>query len=470
MFSLKRNKYIKLVRNKNKLTLPDKKIYPMKKNKKVFVIDTNVILHDFKCLYKFQENDIVLPIVVLEELDHLKKGDSQINFHAREFTRELDKLSGDNLFNGGIALGKGLGKLSIETGKPYSDKLKESFPEPTPDHRILAISEDVKAKKKDIEVILVSKDINLRMKAKSLGILAQDYKNDQIADIEKIHKDIETIDNIDDQLISKFYETHEGIPSIEFKFKQKPLPHQYFILKGQKSSALAHYDPQEKILHRVEKHRTYGIDPRNAEQTFSIDALTRPEIQLIALTGKAGTGKTLLALAAALHQERKFNQILLARPIVPLANRDLGFLPGDVKEKILPYMQPLFDNLSVIKNQFKSQSKEYMQIEEMQRSEKLIISPLAYIRGRSLSNVFFIVDEAQNLTPHEVKTIITRAGEGTKMIFTGDIHQIDSPYLDSKSNGLSYLADRMKGQNIFTHVNLIKGERSYLADLASDLL
>ncbi|MBU8892587.1 MAG: PhoH family protein [Bacteroidales bacterium] len=440
----------------------------MKKNKKVFVVDTNVILHDFNCIYKFQENDIVLPIVVLEELDHLKKGDNQINFHAREFTRELDKLSGDNLFNGGIPLGKGLGKLSIETGKPYSEQLKASFPEPTPDHRILAIAEDIKIKKKSNEVILVSKDINLRMKAKSLGILAQDYKNDQITDLEKIHKDIETIDNIDDQLISKFYESHEGIPVNEFKLK--PLPHQYFILKSQKSSALAHYDPQEKILQRVEKHRTYGIDPRNAEQTFSIDALMRPEIQLIALTGKAGTGKTLLALAAALHQEKKFNQILLARPIVPLANRDMGFLPGDVKEKILPYMQPLFDNLSVIKNQFKAQSKEYMQIEEMHKAEKLVISPLAYIRGRSLSNVFFIVDEAQNLTPHEVKTIITRAGEGTKMIFTGDIHQIDSPYLDLKSNGLSYLADRMKGQDIFAHVNLVKGERSYLADLASDLL
>jgi len=440
----------------------------MKKKKKVFVIDTNVILHDFDCLYKFQENDVVIPIVVLEELDHLKKGDNQINFNAREFTRELDKLSGDNLFNGGISLGKDLGKLSIETGKPYSEKLKESFPEPTPDHRILAIAEVVKEKKKTTEVILVSKDINLRMKAKSLGILAQDYKNDQIADVEKIHKDIETAEGIDDQLISKFYDNFEGIPIKEFKLN--PLPHQYFILKGQKSSALAHYDPNKEVLQRVEKHRTYGIDPRNAEQTFSIDALTRPDIQLIALTGKAGTGKTLLALAAALHQEKKFNQILLARPIVPLANRDLGFLPGDVNEKIGPYMQPLFDNLSVIKNQFKAQSREYMNIEEMQKAEKLIISPLAYIRGRSLSNVFFIVDEAQNLTPHEVKTIITRAGEGTKMIFTGDIHQIDSPYLDSKSNGLSYLADRMKGQDIFAHVNLVKGERSYLAELASDLL
>ena len=440
----------------------------MKKNKKVFVIDTNVILHDFQCLNKFQENDVVIPIVVLEELDHLKKGDNQINFNAREFTRELDKLSGDNLFNGGISLGKGLGKLSIETGKPYSDKLKASFPEPTPDHRILAICEVVKDKKKGTDVILVSKDINLRMKAKSLGIMAQDYKNDQVTDVEKIHKDIETVDSINDALISKFYESNEGIDVKEFKIK--PLPHQYFILKGQKSSALAHYDPINKVLQRVEKHRTYGIDPRNAEQTFSLDALTRPEVQLIALTGKAGTGKTLLALAAALHQENKFNQILLARPIVPLANRDMGFLPGDVNEKIGPYMQPLFDNLSVIKNQFKSQSKEYMNIEEMQKTDKLVISPLAYIRGRSLSNVFFIVDEAQNLTPHEVKTIITRAGEGTKMVFTGDIHQIDSPYLDLKSNGLSYLADRMKGQDIFAHVNLIKGERSYLAELASDLL
>ncbi|MEE4197024.1 MAG: PhoH family protein [Bacteroidales bacterium] len=440
----------------------------MKKKKKIFVIDTNVILHDFNCLYKFQENNVVLPIVVLEELDHLKKGENQINFNAREFTRELDKISGDKLFNGGISLGKELGKLSIVTGKPFSEKLAASFPEQTPDHRILAITEYVKEKHQAAEVILVSKDINLRMKAKSLGILAQDYKSDQIRDIDRIHKDVETVENVNDELISRLYNSNEGVPVKEFKLN--PLPHQYFILKGQKSSALAHFDPLEEVLQRVEKQRTYGIDPRNAEQTFSLDALTRPEIQLIALTGKAGTGKTLLALAAALHQEKNFNQILLARPIVPLANRDLGFLPGDVQEKILPYMQPLFDNLSVIKNQFKSQSREYLAIEEMQKTEKLIISPLAYIRGRSLSNSFFIVDEAQNLTPHEVKTIITRAGEGTKMIFTGDIQQIDSPYLDMKSNGLSYLADRMKGQDIFAHVNLVKGERSYLAELASDIL
>ncbi|MCG8410703.1 MAG: PhoH family protein [Bacteroidales bacterium] len=440
----------------------------MRKNNKIFVIDTNVILHDFNCLYKFQENDIVVPIVVLEELDRLKKGESQINFNAREFTRELDRLSGDNLFNGGISLGNGLGKLSIETGKPYSERLKQSFPESTPDHRILAIAEDIKEKHNKKEVILVSKDINLRMKAKSLGIIAQDFKNDQIANIDKIHKDIETIDNVDDLNIAKLYESNEGISEEDVALQA--LPHQYLILRGQKSSALVHYNPFSNIFERVEKSRIYGIEPRNAEQTFSLDALNRDDIKLIALTGKAGTGKTLLALASALHQEHKFNQILLSRPIVPLANRDLGFLPGDVKEKVLPYMQPLFDNLSVIKNQFKSQSNEYMKIEEMLRTDRLVITPLAYIRGRSLSNVFFIVDEAQNLTPHEVKTIITRAGEGTKIIFTGDIQQIDSPYLDSKSNGLSFLTDKMKGQDVFAHVNLVKGERSYLAELASDLL
>jgi PhoH-like ATPase len=440
----------------------------MTQSKKIFVIDTNVILHDFNCIYNFQDNDIVLPIVVLEELDRLKKGNDIINFNAREFTRELNEITGDKLFNGGIALGKGLGKLSVETGKPFSDKITESFPEHTPDHRILAITEHVKLKNKKSDVILISKDINLRLKAKSLGIKAQDYESDKVADIKPLSKNIEVLEDINNDLIDRLYHENEGIPVDEFKLN--PKANQYFILKGNNSSALAHYDPHDRTMNRIEKKRVYGISPRNAEQTFSIDALTRENLDLVALTGKAGTGKTLLALAAALHQEKKYQQILLARPIVPLANRDLGYLPGDVSEKITPYMTPLYDNLAVIKNQYKATSKEYKKIEEMQESEKLVISPLAYIRGRSLSNVFFIVDEAQNLTPHEVKTIITRAGEGTKMIFTGDIQQIDSPYLDMKSNGLSYLTDKMLGQEVFGHVNLVKGERSFLAELASDLL
>jgi len=440
----------------------------MADSKKIFVIDTNVILHDFHCIYNFQENDIVLPIVVLEELDKLKKGNDIINFHAREFTRELNDVTGDQLFNGGISLGKGLGKLTVETGKPFSNHVTESFPENTPDHRILSITEHVKNKNQDKEVILISKDINLRLKAKSLGINAQDYESDKVINIEPLNRNIEVPENVDPELINRLYNEEPGIPADEFGLE--PFAHQYYIFKSNKSSALAHFDPFENVFNRVEKKRMYGISPRNAEQTFSIDALSRPEVQLVALTGKAGTGKTLLALATALHLEKQFHQILLARPIVPLANRDLGYLPGDVNEKISPYMTPLYDNLSVIKNNYKSNSREYKKIEEMLEKEKLVISPLAYIRGRSLSNVYFIVDEAQNLTPHEIKTIITRAGEGTKMIFTGDIQQIDSPYLDMKSNGLSYLTDKLLGQNIFAHVNLVKGERSYLAEMASNLL
>ncbi len=441
----------------------------MASTKKIFVIDTNVILHDYRSIYNFQENDIVLPIVVLEELDHLKKGNDIINFHAREFTRQLNDLTGDYLFNGGIKLGEELGKLYVETGKPSSTKIQESFPENSPDHRILAITEAVKEKNNKKDVILISKDINLRLKAKSIGISAQDYESDKVLDIEPLNKNIEVLEDVNAELIDRLYNTdNEGVSPEEFGLT--PFSNQYFILKSNSTSALAFFDPVDKMIKRVEKQRVYSITPRNAEQTFSVHALLRNEIELVALTGKAGTGKTLLALASALHQEKNYNQILLARPIVPLANRDLGYLPGDVNEKITPYMTPLYDNLSVIKNQYKANTKEYKKIEEMQESERLVISPLAYIRGRSLSNTFFIIDEAQNLTPHEIKTIITRAGEGTKMVFTGDIQQIDSPYLDMKSNGLSYLTDKMIKQDIFAHVNLVKGERSYLAELASDLL
>jgi PhoH-like ATPase len=441
-----------------------------RKKKKIFVLDTNVLLHDYKCIYNFEENDIVIPITVLEELDKFKKGNDLINFHAREFTRELDKLSGDNLFNGGVSLGKKLGNLSIETGKAFSLKLRESFPEMTADHRILAIAESITLTKTDIQVTLVTKDINLRMKAKSIGVMAADYESDKVQNIDEIYRSINTLEGVTDDLVSRVYEESAGIPEEDIKPSIAPKPNQYYILKGGRSSALVHYNPFMKVYDRVLKQKIYGIEPRNAEQTFAIDALSRDEVQLISITGKAGTGKTLLALAAAIAQRQKYSQIFLARPIVPLSNRDIGFLPGDAKEKIGPYMLPLFDNLDVIKNQFSPTSKDYMKIEEMQKGDKLIITPLAYIRGRSLSNVFFIVDEAQNLTPHEIKTIITRAGEGTKMVFTGDIEQIDSPYLDMKSNGLSYLTDKMIGQDVFVHINLVKGERSYLAELASNLL
>ncbi len=441
-----------------------------KKIKKIFVLDTNVLLHDYQCIFNFEENDIVIPIVVLEELDKFKKGNNQINFHARELTRELDKLSGDKLFTQGVSLGKGKGKLFIETGKPFGEKVSESFPEKTPDHRILVIADYVTEKNPDTSVVLVTKDINLRMKAKSLDIQAQDYETDKVTNLDDLYRDLKTLENQDPELISRLYNEKEGVPVKDFKLESQAFAHEYYIMKSDKSSVLAHYDPVDQVMNRIEKTMAYGIEPRNAEQTFALDALIRPEIQLVALTGKAGTGKTLLALASALQQRSNFKQIFLARPIVPLANRDMGFLPGDVSEKIGPYMQPLFDNLTVIKNKFSPQSKDYQKIEDMVKNEKLVITPLAYIRGRSLSHIYFIVDEAQNLTPHEVKTIITRAGEGTKMIFTGDIEQIDSPYLDAGSNGITYLTDKMKGQEIFAHVNLVKGERSYLAELASQLL
>jgi PhoH-like ATPase len=437
--------------------------------KKIFILDTNVLLHDHKCIYNMDDNDIIIPIVVLEELDKFKKGNDLINYQAREFVRELDRLAGEKLFSDGVPLGPGKGKLFVATGKPIPEVMKESFAEMNADHRILAISLFVKEKFPRRKVILITKDLNLRMKAKSLGLLSQDYESDKVKNLDILYKGVEIYENFDPAFITLLYEK-KSIQREEFPIDVEMPANQYFVLRNGNQSILAYYDPFNDKIHRVEKHSAYGIEPRNAEQTFSLHALLNPDIKLVSLTGKAGTGKTLLALAAALHQHDDYNQILLARPIVPLANRDLGYLPGDVKEKIGPYMQPLFDNLGVIKSRFKSQGKENFLIDEMLRNEQLVITPLAYIRGRSLSDSFFIIDEAQNLTPHEVKTIITRAGEGTKMVFTGDIEQIDSPYLDMQSNGLAYLTDKMKGQDIFAHVNLVKGERSYLAELASHIL
>ncbi|HCY42352.1 MAG TPA: ribonuclease [Prolixibacteraceae bacterium] len=440
-----------------------------KKQTKIFVLDTNVILHDHTCIYQFQDNDIVIPITVLEELDKFKRGNDPINFQAREFVRELDEIIGDKLFNGGVSLGQNKGKLIVETGKPFSEELKQSFREDIPDHRILAITMHIAQKFENRHCILVTKDINLRMKAKSLKIQAEDYYNDKVKDFQIFNKSVAELENFDDSLIEKFY-SDNTLPVELMGLSKIPDINEYFIMKSNKASVLGRYDGGMKKMARVEKRTAYGIKPRNAEQTFSLDALFNPEIKLVALTGKAGTGKTLLALAAALEQHKNFGQILLARPIVALSNRDLGYLPGDAQEKINPYMQPLFDNLAVIKHSYNARSMEYQKIEELLKDEKLIITPLAYIRGRSLSNSYFIIDEAQNLTPHEIKTIITRAGEGTKLVFTGDLQQIDSPYLDMKSNGLAYMTEKMRNHEIFAHVNLIKGERSYLAELASDLL
>jgi len=441
-----------------------------KKVKKTFVVDTNVILYDHTSIYNFQEHDVVIPIVVLEELDNFKKGSDLINFEAREFIRQLDELSGAQLFDEGLSLGRKRGKLFVKVEEPESALVQHAFTQNKPDHRILALADQLRKKQKGREVILISKDINLRMKAKSLGIKAEDYETGKIANVDELYTGRKVYEDWDKELINKFYEEPFSIARKNLPLTDDPLAHQYFIFKNKSASVLTHFNPGADHFERVFKNVAYGIEPRNAEQTFAMDALLRPEVQLVALTGKAGTGKTLLALAAAIHQRKKFQQIYLARPVIPLGNNDIGYLPGDIKSKLDPYMQPLWDNLAVIKHKFGADSPELKRINEMLQNEKLFIAPLAYIRGRSLSNIFFIIDEAQNLTPHEVKTIITRAGEGAKIVFTGDIYQIDSPYLDSQSNGLTYLVDRMKGQEVFAHINLIKGERSQLAEIASNLL
>ena len=346
--------------------------------------------------------------------------------------------------------------------------MKLSFGEASPDHRILAIADWVRHENPERKVILVSKDINLRMKAKSLGIMAQDYLTDNVHDLEAIGRPLQHINGVTDAQIQQVYQTPSTLTAESLGIEASA--NDCYILEGENSSALVVFNPVSKVFEPVERKKAYGIEPRNGEQQCALEFLLNPRIPLVALTGKAGTGKTLLALAAALAQEEAFDLVMLARPIIPLSNRDLGFLPGDVDAKIGPYMQPLFDNLGVIKGALKSTSRNYVRIEEMQRTNKLVITPLAYIRGRSLSHAYIIVDEAQNLTPHEVKTVITRAGEGTKIVFTGDIYQIDHPYLDTRSNGLSYLAERMHGQPAFAHINLVRGERSELAELASDLL
>lgn len=438
--------------------------------RKIFVLDTSVIIHDHNALMNFQEHDVAVPITVLEELDNFKRGNDTKNFEARQFIRMIDKLSGSLTLNNWLPLnGAKKGKFRIVLQNEVQDLDAESiFRDNKADHRILNTALTLKEQEKTARVILVTKDINLRIKAKALELEAQDYETGKIKDLTSLNTGISSIDNIESEVIRKIF-TDGSVEKTDFLGKAKRA-NQFYILKNGKSSALAYYNPIKDLVERVEKLYTYGIKPKNAEQTFALHAILNPEVKLVSLQGVAGTGKTLLALAGSLEQRKLYKQIILARPIVPLSNKDIGFLPGDVNDKINPYMEPLWDNLKFIKNQFSENEKRHKTILEMERDEKIVITPLAFIRGRSLSDIIFIVDEAQNLTPHEVKTIITRAGVNTKIIFTGDIHQIDTPYLDEQSNGLSYLIDRLKGNKLFAHITLEKGERSELANLANDLL
>ena len=449
---------------KKKALTPDQK-------RKIFILDTSVILHDHQAVNQFEEHDVAIPSSVLEELDSFKIGNDTINFEARQFIRFVDKLSEGNSLNQWI-------QLSPEKPSCFTVVMQESgteeqnavkiFGDRKADHLILNAALYIKQEYSDRPVILVTKDVNLRLKARSLNLQSEDYETGKIQNLEGLYRGIAQLDLEESDMIEKIHQ----MESVHYSdvMKSEPYNNHYFIIKNHRSSTLAYFNPETKNLERVEKRHAYGIKPRNAEQTFAMHALFNNNIKLVTIQGVAGTGKTLIALAAALEQRSNFRQIYLARPIVPLNNKDIGFLPGDIKAKINPYMEPLWDNLKVIQNQYSENSKEYQKVKELVDNEKLMVTPLAYIRGRSLANIIFIVDEAQNLTPLEVKTIITRAGEGTKIIFTGDINQIDTPYLDSQSNGLSFMIDRLKGQPLYAHITLEKGERSELANLANELL
>ncbi len=439
------------------------------KPKKIFVLDTSVILYNHNAIRSFDDNDVAIPITVLEELDNFKKGNDTINFEAREFIRIIDRLSNKATLTRWISLGmhKG-GKFKVVMNEQSELDAVKVFGENKPDHRILNAALVMIAENPLKKVILVSKDVNLRLKAKSLNIPAEDFETGKIKDVEGLYSGKTLIEGLDKTIIDIIYEAGWCLP--EDIGVKNPIPNHYFILKNGKSSVLAFYNPITERIEKLEKHGCYKINPRNAEQVFALHAILNPNVKLVTLQGIAGTGKTLLALAGALEQKRNFKQIFLARPIVPLSNKDIGYLPGDIKSKLDPYMQPLWDNMKFIQSQYSEKDKEYKVLTDAVENEKLMITPLAYIRGRSISNVCFIVDEAQNLTPHEVKTIITRAGENTKIIFTGDIYQIDTPYLDAQSNGLSTLIDKVKKHDIYAHVRLEKGERSELANLANELL
>ncbi len=441
----------------------------MAKSQKIFVLDTSVLLHDFDSISNFDEHYVAIPITVLEELDKFKVGNDTKNFSAREVIRFIDRLSGNGSLQEWIPLGPGLGHFKIiMEHAPSGVNAEEVYGSYKNDHKIINAALILQEKEKRKSVVLVTKDINLRIKSKALGLVAEDYQTGKVHSDEIRASSTYNIEGLESTYIREIF-TKGSVPE-DGNLGEKKGVNGYYILKNGKTSALAFYNHLTDRVDRIEKEFVYGIKPKNAEQAFAFHALLNNDIKLVALQGVAGTGKTLLALAAALEQQKLYNQVLLARPIVPLSNKEIGFLPGDANDKIGPYMEPLWDNLKFIKSQFGENEKKHKAILEMQESGKIIITPLAFIRGRSLSNIMFIIDEAQNLTPHEVKTIITRAGENTKIVFTGDVHQIDTPYLDENSNGLAYLIDRLKGEPLFAHVKLEKGERSELANLANDLL
>jgi len=438
-------------------------------DKKIFVLDTSVILYDHNAFQNFQEHDVAIPIQVLEELDNLKSGNDTRNYEARSFIRLMDELSKNKLINQWSPLkGKGRGSYKVVMDDiPNRVDAEKIFGEGKFDHRILNSALNLQEQFPQKKIVLVSKDICLRLKAKALNLYSEDYETGKIKNVEELYTGKTVVEKVSNKLIDELTRK-KNLPISVSEIKTNHENH-FFILNGRNKTAAAYYNPRNKELEYIKHQSVYNIEPRNPEQAFAIHALLNPEIKLVTIQGNAGTGKTLLALASALEQRKNYRQIFVTRPIVPLSNKDIGFLPGDIKSKIDPYMAPIWDNLKFIKDQL-GDEKAQDKIDELVSNEKISIAPLAYIRGRTLTKIFFIVDEAQNLTPHEIKTIISRAGEDTKIVFTGDIYQIDTPYLDAESNGLSYLIDKAKDHPLYAHITLQKGERSELANLANDLL
>jgi PhoH-like ATPase len=437
--------------------------------KKIFVIDTNVLLHDPQAIFAFQDNDVVIPIVVIEELDKFKKGIDEIGRNARQVSRILDEHRLKGKLSQGVLL-KGGGCLRVELNHQSPALLPNELIATKADNRILSTA--LNLKNDGLPVVLVTKDTNLRIKADALGLRAEDYESDTIAIDELYSGEAELL--VGPGAIDEFYAGGE-LPAAA----PKPRPNQYFLLKNSANpsqTALARYDRQKDAFVPIAgaKHGVWGVNPRNKQQQFALDLLLNDEIRMVTLVGKAGTGKTLLALAAGLEktiEARTFLRLVVSRPVFPLG-KDIGFLPGDIEEKLRPWMQPIRDNLDFLMGAsgVPGRAKGKKDLQSLFDLGMIEVEPLTYIRGRSMPNQYIIVDEAQNLTPHEIKTIITRAGEGTKVVLTGDPYQIDNPYIDSSSNGLAYVVERFKDEAIAGHITLVKGERSDLAELAATLL
>ena len=435
--------------------------------RKVFVLDTNVILHDPQAIFAFEDHEVVIPIYVIEEIDQFKKDLSELGRNARQVARTLDGLRQDGNLTTGVPINGG---GSLRVAITSTDLPSEFKTEHSADNRILATALSCVGVGGDRLVTFVSKDINLRIRAAALGITTEDFDSER-TDISELYSGVAELEVPGDK-IDAFYQ-HGKLPLEDPYY----LPNQFVFLKDAANPAHTalgkiNLDSESIVPLLQSKEGMWGIRPRNREQTFAVDMLMNDSLKLVTLVGKAGTGKTLLAIAAGLHKttdENIYQRLLISRPIFPLG-RDIGFLPGDVEEKLTPWMQPIFDNVEFVMGLSRSERKRGRSYQELMDMGVLEIEPLTYIRGRSIPNQFLIVDEAQNLTPHEVKTIISRAGDNTKIVLTGDPYQIDNPYVDSTNNGLVHAVNRFKTERIAGHISLLKGERSELAELAANLL